>query len=438
MIRTRTLFLALGLAMPGVAGAQQPTSPPATSLSLIEALAAGREHGVNAVLAQLNVEAAGRRIAQRRADLLPNIAATGSWTRQTLNLDEFGLAFASGVTDPFNIYSLQVRAYQTLFDASVISRLRAATDSAAAAGYDARSVGELSAATAGLAYLRVLGAEETVRAREADSVVAAQLLGDARKQYDAGVSPVIDVTRNEVGLAAVRTQLVIARNQAARARLDLARALDLPPEMPLVLTSSLETPELEIPATPAEGVAFALAHRPEMLAEQQRTRGLTRAVRAIWDENLPSLALGGGYKWSGRTTNDLNGSYQVQLQLSVPILDGFRRQNRYREGRIRLEQQQIHQQDVERQISTEVRQATLDLSSAAEQVELAGSRLGLAEQELSQANERFRAGVAGSVETTSAQTAVIDARNSLIQARVALGSARISAYRALGVLDEVK
>ena len=130
------------------------------------------------MLAQLNVEAPAGGLPSGGRTCSPHI---GQRVLDPADAEprRIRLAFASGVTDPFNIYSLQVRAYQTLFDASVIARLRAATDSAAAAGYDARSVGELSAATAGLAYLRVLGAEETVRAREADSVVAAQLLGDA-------------------------------------------------------------------------------------------------------------------------------------------------------------------------------------------------------------------------------------------------------------------
>jgi outer membrane protein TolC len=71
-------------------------------------------------------------------------------------------------------------------------------------------------------------------------------------------------------------------------------------------------------------------------------------------------------------------------------------------------------------------------------VAIAQDRVRLAEQELSQAEERFRAGVAGSVETTNAQSAVISARDALIQARVGYGTARVSAYRALGVIDRLR
>ena len=67
-----------------------------------------------------------------------------------------------------------------------------------------------------------------------------------------------------------------------------------------------------------------------------------------------------------------------------------------------------------------------------------GERLTLAEQELGQAQARFEAGVAGSVETTNAQASVAAARDALIQARVSYGSARVSAYRALGAMDQLQ
>jgi outer membrane protein len=191
------------LAVP--AEGQEPATP-TRPLTLLDAITLGQRQGVDAAIAQLNVRAANARTEQQRADLLPNISGRASLTRQTLNLEEFGLALATGVTAPFTIYSLQLRASQTIFDISAITRLRAARDTAIAAGLDARAVGEISGATAGLAYLRVLSAEETVRARQADSTVAAELLSQAQKLVQAGVNPAIDVTRSEVSFASVRSQ----------------------------------------------------------------------------------------------------------------------------------------------------------------------------------------------------------------------------------------
>lgn len=415
----------------------QQVAAPTRPISLLDAITLGRQQGVNAAIARLNVRAANARTGERRADLLPNLSGRATFTRQTLNLDEFGIPIATGITDPFNLWNFQIRASQTLLDPSAIVRLRAERDTAVAAGLDAQAVGEIAGATAGLAYLRVLSAEETVRARQGDSTVAADLLSQARRLVQAGINPAIDATRSEVSFAAVRTQLEIARNAAGQARLDLSRALDLPSGTRLELADSLGLATLDIPRQPDEAARFAREHRAELAAEHARTQAAERNLRSIRFENLPSLSANGGYIESGRQTGTLAGTYNVQLLLSIPILDGLRRQYRASEQHARLEIQRIRERDMGNQVETEARQAILDLSSAEQQVAIAGDRVRLANRELAEADQRFRAGVAGSVETTNAQGSVIAANDALIQARVRYGTARVSAYRALGVIDQL-
>ncbi|HWA16248.1 MAG TPA: TolC family protein [Gemmatimonadales bacterium] len=430
-MRVALLLLPLLAAVPLAA-----QDPAPRSLTLEQAIQLGRSQGVNAALARINERIADARTGQRRADLLPSLTAGGSWTRQTLNLDEFGIPIATGVTDPFSLWRFQVSARQTLFDASTIARLRAAKDSALSVGADARAVGELAAAGAGIAYLRAVSAEETVRAREADSAVAAALLSDARQLVSAGASPAIDQTRSETQLASVLTQLEIARNQRDRTRLDLARALDLPSGTPLLLADSLSEVATADSLTADAAVAFALEHRAEVQAERGRTEVVRRSLKAMSLEYVPTLAAGGTYTQSGRELNSLAGTYALQVGLSWNILDGFRRPARQQEQSARLEAQQLRQHDAEQQVATEARQALLDQASADHQVRLAAERLRLAELELQQARERFSAGVAGSVETTNAQGGLVAARDGLIQARVNAAVAGVQVRRALGVLGQ--
>ncbi|HET6796205.1 MAG TPA: TolC family protein [Gemmatimonadales bacterium] len=432
----RCAIAALVCLFAGSVEAQQPTFP-SRPITLLDAIRRGRQHGVEATIAQLNLRAANARTGQRQADLLPTIAGAGSITRQTINLDAFGIPVATGVTDPFSVYDLQIRASQTILDMSAIARLRAGRDTAIATGLDAQAVGEVAGAAAGLAYLQVLSAQETVRAREADSSVAADLLSQARKLVEAGINPSIDATRSEVSFASVRTQLEIARNAADRSRLDLDRSLDLPSGTKLELADTLGITPLSIPKEPNQAATFARVHRAELAAERARTEAARKSLRAIKYENLPNLSVNGAYAESGRRIGDLAGSYNVQLLINVPILDGFRRQNRAKEQSARLEIQEIRERDLGNLVETQAREAVLDLSSAEQQVLIARDRVRLAERELAEAQERFRAGVAGSVETTNAQSSVIAARDALIQARVNYGTARVSAYRALGVIDQL-
>ena len=432
-------FLAAAFVIPTSLGSAQAASTAIPSpLTLAQAIELGRQRGVNAALARLNITAADAKVGQRRADLLPTIDASGAWTRQTRNLDEVGIPFAIGVTPDYNLWYFQAHGSQTLFNASLYTRYKASVDSAQAAGFDAQGIGELAASTAGQAYLQAISADETVRAREADSAIAASLLDQARQLVAAGVSPVIDETRSSVNFAAVKSQLVIARNERDRARLELARVLELTSAESLILADSLGMPTLDLPRDPAAAVAFAIEHRAETAAEQRRTTAMTKSLKAIRYENLPNLSVGAQAIGSGRESDNIAFSYNYGVQLSVPILDGWKRPMRYKEQEARLEAQRVHEQDVALQVEVEARQALLDLASAEQEVAVATERLQLAEQELAQAEERFRAGVAGSVETTNAQGSVFTGRNALIQAKVNYGTARVAAYRALGVLNQLQ
>jgi outer membrane protein len=436
-MRRWMIFLAVSVSTATPLAARQ---SPGGALTLLDAVRLGRQRGTAAVAARHTADAARARVGQRRSDLLPAIGAGATWTRQTLNLDEFGLSFPGvpSVTPDFSVWRAQAGVRQSLFDASALRRVAAARDGATAADLDARASADLAGAVAGLMYLRVLGAEETVRARLEDSTIAASLLAQARRLVDAGVSPTIDATRSEVSFAAVRTQLEIARNVRGRARLDLVRALDVPADTQLTLRDSLGAFAVDLPRGGEAASAFAREHRIEFAAERARTASQQRTLSAIRGENLPSVALSGQYSESGRQLSGLAGTYNVTLGVSIPILDGLRRQERAREQEALLELQRTREHEVERQVETEVRQALLDLASAEQQVGIAAERVHLADTELAQAQQRFETGVAGSVETTNAQGSVISAHDALIQARLAYATARLAAYRALGLLDQLR
>jgi outer membrane protein TolC len=101
IIRCLAAFLCLAAAGSSLS-AQQPVVP-SGPITLLDAITLGRKQGVDAAIARLNARAANARTGERRADLLPNISGRATLTRQTLNLDEFGIPFATGITDPFSI-----------------------------------------------------------------------------------------------------------------------------------------------------------------------------------------------------------------------------------------------------------------------------------------------------------------------------------------------
>ena len=88
------------------------------------------------------------------------------------------------------------------------------------------------------------------------------------------------------------------------------------------------------------------------------------------------------------------------------------------------------------QIDTDVRTALLNVESAEEEVTVAESNIDLAEQSLTQSQDRFIAGVTDTVEVVQAQEAVASAHENYISSLYSDNYAKISLARALGAAEE--
>ena len=92
--------------------------------------------------------------------------------------------------------------------------------------------------------------------------------------------------------------------------------------------------------------------------------------------------------------------------------------------------------DLRGRIDFEVRNALLDLQSAAEQVAVASTNVDLANQTLTQARDRFAAGVTDTIEVVQAQQLLAAANENYIGSLSAHNSAKIALATALGVAEE--
>jgi outer membrane protein TolC len=335
---------------------------------------------------------------------------------------------------PFNAYDGRARVTQTLVDPSSLRRVGAARGQLNATNAERTAVVETAAQNVALAYARAARAEAVVEARQADSALAAELVGLAVAQQRAGVSASIDVTRAKTQLAEAAGRLVVAANQRDRAKIDLARAMGIDPSTAIVLTDSL-SPELgtaDVPGDRNVAVTQAIATRPDLLAEQARGAAARQASSAISAERLPRLDLEADYGFSGLRPPDATGTRQVALEVTLPILDGFRREGRKGEQEAAVRESDVRVRDLHQQVTADVDGALLDLRSAGAQQQIAVERLQLAAQEVSEARQRFKAGVAGNIEVINAQASLLRARDADIDARFGAVSARIALARSVG------
>jgi len=430
----------VALFLPAALVAQGPAAGGPLRLSFADAVRVASSEAPAVALAGLRTDEADARVRQARSALLPSLSVGGVWLNRTFNTRSLGIPFPASFpvpnpVPPFNDYDGRVSASQTLFDWSSVARVRAAGAQADGSRAERGVTVEGTALTAALAYLRAVRAQAVVAARQADSTIAAELVGLAEAQKAAGVSAAIDVTRARTQLVTAEGLLLVAHNQLDRARIDLTRALGIDPTTALAFTDTLTAAlgAADVPAARDSLVAAGLANRPDLRAELARGGAARQTGSAIRAERLPRVEVAADYGVNGLTVPSAIATRDLTLQVSVPILDGFRREARLAEQDAVVRESQVREHDLRQQIAADVDGALLDLHSAQAQQAVAAERLRLAADELAQSRERFKAGVAGNIEVIDAQSNLIRARDTDIDARFAAASARVSLARAAGV-----
>jgi outer membrane protein TolC len=120
----------------------------------------------------------------------------------------------------------------------------------------------------------------------------------------------------------------------------------------------------------------------------------------------------------------------------IPVFQGGRVKADVAEARAVLHQHQMQLEDMRNRIEFEVRSAWLDVKTSGDQVEVAKQSIDLAGQQLTQAQDRYSAGVAGTLDVVQAQEAVATANETYIQALYTNNVAKLSLARALGVAEQ--
>jgi outer membrane protein TolC len=153
-----------------------------------------------------------------------------------------------------------------------------------------------------------------------------------------------------------------------------------------------------------------------------------RASRARF---YPKLSVNGNYGGIGRSIGGVQGTGLIQGQIDLTLFDRDRNGEALElASRVKRIDDQIA--DQRRGIEEEIREALLNLDSAAEQVSVASEGQQLAQSELKMAQDRFQSGTANNVEVVTAQDELARAEENYILAVTSHVDAKYALARAMG------
>ena len=403
-------------------------------LSLAEAIARGLRYNLGSLLADQSARATRGARLVTLSQLLPNINARVSESSQQLSLRSFGFPGLPGVSPvlgPFGLSDARGYVSQSILDFRAMGQDRAAGQDVKAADYSNLDAQDMVVLVVTNLYLQAVAGASRVEAARAQVATADATYKQAVDFKENGTVPAIDVLRAQVELQAQQQRLIYFRNEFEKQKLSLERATGIPDGQPLRLTDGV--PFAPMPAlTLEEAVARALGERRDYqsMAASLRSSEFTR--KATGAERLPSLDFNGDYGVVGSSLANSHGTYTASVGLNIPIFQGGRVRGEIVEADAVVEQRRAQLADLRGRIAAEIRTAFLDLSATGEQVRVARSSVDLAQQQLTQAQDRFASGVAGNLEVTQAQEAVATANENYISSLYAYNAAKATLGRAIG------
>lgn len=284
---------------------------------------------------------------QARAELLPQISASGSVSRSyssgsstLVDLDGDGIPETevdSSSNPTTRRYGAQ--ADQVLFNYGAISNLRSQRELSKAADFTLDSAGDDLITRTSQAYFNVLVAMETLAAAEAQETALKKQFDFADKRLEVGLAPITDVHEARAQYDAARANTIVTRNALEDAYQALAEITGRPVTALKALPQDFQ-PQLPETGGIDEWIARALDNNPSLKASEYQLRSAEADVRTARAGHLPTLSLGatysdskttvdGGVRDSLRSGGDWQGTLGVTL--SVPIFSGGATQSRVRQ-----------------------------------------------------------------------------------------------------------
>jgi outer membrane protein TolC len=419
-------------------------TPDVLQIDFTEAINRGLRNNLGLLLASDATETARGERWKELSDLLPNVSGRVQEDAQTLALAALGFNKLFPLFEPagsannlprvvpaFNYFDARASLSQSVFNFNSLEKERSAAESVRAAKFTYKDAREMVVLAIGNAYLQAIAGAARVETAEAQVKSAQSLSDKADDQQKAGLSPAIDALRSRVELQTRQQQLIVARNDLAKQKLAVARIIGLPPGQEFVLTE--KAPYQALTALPLEAyLQQAYASRADYQSALSQVRAAELTRRAATAGHYPSLDVSANLGDVGVTPSQSNGTWQVTGGLNIPIFAGGKVHSDVLEADAKLKQARSQLGDLRGRIDYEVRTALLDLKAAAEQVEVARSSVDLAQQALTQSQDRFTAGVTDNLEVVQAQEAVASANESYIGSLYAHNLSKVELAHAIG------
>jgi len=268
------------------------------------------------------------------------------------------------------------------------------------------------------AFYSYLLAEKFLEAAQESVDLAEKHLANVKNLYEVGMATKFDLLRAEVQLSNLRPQQIKAKNGLDMAELALKNLLGIELSQAVEIKGELTFEDVQLNLE--EAVQKALINRPELHQlgyQKQMALEMFKLARA---SDFPSLAIGGTLNyWSNNLNfrkNNWENYYTISLALNIPIFNGFASQAQAAQAMAMARQLEYSHKGMTEAVKLEVQQAILSYQQAKEALLSQEKNVEQAQEAVRLAELNFSEGLATTLDVTTAQVALSQARTNYAQA----------------------
>jgi outer membrane protein TolC len=184
-------------------------------------------------------------------------------------------------------------------------------------------------------------------------------------------------------------------------------------------------------------LSHAYENRSDYRALQARVKAAEFSRRAAAAERYPTVGASVDYGTIGQGVTQNHGTVTASVGINIPVFDGRRTEASEMQADAELKLRTAQRDALRARIEFEIRSVFLDLKSALDQVTLARHALELADTQVGQAQDRFKAGVATSLEVVQAQQAHAVASDNYISSLFAYNLAKGTLAKSAGQAEKL-
>ncbi len=399
------------------------TFTPAVQLSLKDCIGIAIAKHPDILSAKLSTDVYKDRIVQAWAAYFPNLSAGIGYNRYHNKIDHYSHGYNSH-------YIPNVSAGLMLFD---FGKTKTNVD-IAKTDYEASkfelesSINEVVYAVK-IAYYNLLFAQKQIEVYRNTIEDFEFQLKVAKKYFEIGKKPQIDVTTAEYNLGNAKLNLVKAINTLEVARVSLANTMGLPAFANFELSDSLPTYEYNTDLETLLQDAFSI--RPDLLRQEKAVEAAYLAIRSAKRNYTPDLMANGTYS-RGKTDKTDESNFQVGLDLTYSGLNLMQIKKEHDIAKKAYEKALVDYESAKHNVYLDVKQSYINLSNTKNTVKQAELNVAQAKEQNYHATGRYNAGYGDAMELKDAENTYLNSQLEYYQALLEYNTEAANIERLVG------